>query len=77
VVPVASKVRCCVWNRHDVAGAGGDVTVASRAEIRLGGLVRLDPSDLDIGGCRQVGVHPSNAQITVVAQMASAAATSR
>ena len=71
-------------DRHhdDVTGAGGDVAVAARAQVRLHGFVRLDPSHLH----RPVAVvldprhidpaQPRSAQASRAMHTTNAAATS-
>src|SRR5262245_23411321 len=78
VMPMAAKVGGVVGNGDDVPGAGGDLAVASRADVGLARLVGLNPA----GGHRVVGpqvwsalVHPSAAHNTSPRQMTRAAAT--
>src|SRR5690606_54730 len=66
-VPVAAQVGRVDGHGHHVPGARGDVAVAAGAEVRLGGLVRLDEAGLDcVVGPEVAVVHrqPRNAQAT-------------
>ena len=52
---MASQIGRVVWDGDDVTGAGGDVPVASGAQVGLVGLVGLNPADLAVGGGGVVG----------------------
>ena len=41
-MPVASEIRSQARDHHDVAGAGGDLRLATGAHVRLASLVGLD-----------------------------------
>lgn len=60
-VPVAPTIGVGRGDGHHVAGAGGDVPVAARAEIRLGRLVGLDVADPD-AGIVEGGIHDRSAE---------------
>ena len=55
MVPVAPEVGSLAWYRHQVPDTGGDLLVATRAEVGLSGLVGLDPADLEVFG--RIDVH--------------------
>jgi hypothetical protein len=48
VVPVAAKVGLALGDDHCVAGPGLDGLVAARTDVAAAGLVRLDPTDLEV-----------------------------
>lgn len=52
-MPVPSKVRGIPRNHDQVADPGRDLVLASRAQVRLAGLERLDAADLDLA---EVGI---------------------
>ena len=79
-VPVATQIGSIVGDRHHVAGAGRDLTVAAGAHVGLGGLVRLHEPQVDVlagFASARVAAHdqPKNAQSTNTAQTTSAAPT--
>jgi len=68
-MPVAAQVGGVERNDHDVADPDGNVLVAAGAEVRLRGLVRMDPPDLDcvlpsVAGQRGIRAHNSRRATT-------------
>ena len=49
VMPVAAEVGGVEGHHHHVADPDADLLVAARAQVRLPGLVGLDPAHLDLG----------------------------
>lgn len=81
---MAAQVWGVVRDGHHVARAHGDVPVAARTQIDLGGLVGLDEAGLDSLVGPEVGVcharcrtQPRNAHATSAAQTSSATMTMR
>lgn len=70
-MPMTAEVRRVEGDDDEMARAGRDVLVAARADVALGGLVRLDASDVDVVR----GHQPSKAHTTRAMQTMSAAAT--
>jgi hypothetical protein len=62
-MPVAPEIRRAGRNHHQMTGAGTDFLMASRAEVRLARLVRVDLPDLDLAQ-RGMSAHSRMAAIT-------------
>ena len=72
---MSTEIGCIEWNRHDVAHPGGDVPIATGAQIRLDRLVWLHLSHVDLSYRSEIGIHPSIAHASTTAHATNADAT--
>lgn len=76
-MPMATEVGSIEGHRDDVADSGLDVTIATRAEVTLGGLIGLNAPHLHLDGRGEITFHHRTAHVTAAAQINNAATTIR